>query len=169
VSHQYSPGVLRPALALLLALTVLMLGSGCASTPSMTADDAVAYTRNALTEIGLREVQIVDGPRQGEYGTRQIPVWEVEATVDGGQVALAIERQGSYIRFVRDVANNGGPLLNQQQVDQLSGYSDNPAADRRRDRTVVPGVVAAVLLSLTVAALAGLSFRRTAARRSRAE
>ena len=160
--------MLRPALVLLFALTVGMVGTGCASSPTMTADDAVVYTRDALTEIGLREVQVIDGPREAEYGTRQIPVWEIEAAVDGGRVALAIEREGSYVRFVRDVADNGGPLLSQQQVDQLSGYSDNPAADRRRDRLVVPGVVAAVLLSLTVAALVSLSLRRTAARRAMA-
>ena len=161
--------MLRLALILLAALTVVMVGSGCVSSPSMTTDDAVAYTQSALTEIGLRDVQIIDEPRAGEYGTRQIPVWEVEAAVDGGQVTLAIEREGSYVRFVRDVADTGGPLLSQQQVDQLSGYSDNPALDRRRDRLVMPGVVAALLLSLTLAALVSLSFRRAAARRAAAE
>lgn len=160
MTHRYSPGVVRPGFAAIVALGVLLVSPACADSPSMTEEDAATYTRGALREIGLREIQIVEGPRPGTYGATGIPVWEVEAVVDGGRVEMAIERDGSYVRFVRDVADTGGPLLTQQQIDELSEYSDNPAADRRRDQLFVPGVVAGVLLSLTVAALVGVALQR---------
>lgn len=139
---------------LLAPLTLLAVASvgACGTAPAMTEADAADYTLDALEAAGLDDVS-VDDVVAAQYGTDGTPVWQTESTVDGGEVLLAIERDGRYVLFVRDVAVDGGPLLTDEQVDVLEAFSANPAADRARRRVRGPGVVAAGLLVVVAVGL----------------
>lgn len=129
----------------------LLLGVACSRQPAMTAADARAYTEGALAAIGLRNVTVAPEITPATYGSDEVPVWETRATVDGGTVELSIEREGVYVRFVRDAATGGGSLLTDQQVAALEDFHADPAGDRRAEATRAPATLAALLLLLVVA------------------
>ena len=127
----------------------------------MNGGDARSFAHKALTHIGLRAVRVSPHVTLARYRSparrsQPVQVWRTHSTVaSGGTVDLYVTRRGDSAVFVRDVAASGKPLLSDSQFRKLQGYRLNPAADRARDRVLVPAVASIVLL---VAAGSGLFF-----------
>jgi hypothetical protein len=150
----------RGRVALWAAVGLLVAGAACRQ-PAMHAGDARSFARKALTHIGLRTVRVSPEVTLARYRSparrsQPVQVWRTHSTVaGGGTVDLYVTRRGDSAVFVRDVAPGGKPLLSDRQFRRLQEFRLNPAADRARDRVLVPAVVSVVLL---VAAGSGLFF-----------
>jgi hypothetical protein len=127
----------------------------------MTGADARSFARKALTHIGLKSVRVSPDVTLARYRSparknQPVQVWRTHSTVaGGGTVDLYVSRRGDSAIFVRDVAAGGKPLLSDRQFQQLQRFRLNPAANRARDRVLVPAVASIVLL---VGAGSGLFF-----------
>jgi hypothetical protein len=117
----------------------------------MTADEAAAFTADALAEIGVRDVRV--SPDVAEATHEGAPVWSVGATVDGGTVRLREHRDAGEAVRVDDVTTGGDPLLTDAQFAALDELTAGLDEDHRREAwaATLAGVAGAAV-ALAVAA-----------------
>ena len=154
---------LRVLVVLAVVLVISLLAGAYAAgrdEPSLTAADAVTFTREALAASGVSAVEVPGEARAEPFmpesgGT--IPVWVVPATVSGRPIELYVARSGSRAVNLDDALPGGGYVLTEEQFKTLEEFRLDPAADQvqeeRRGPAVAAGilaVVAAVALLLTV-------------------
>jgi hypothetical protein len=142
------------AAGLLLALTA------CFDHPAMTREDARSFAKRALQQAGLRTVVVSPQVEATTYKSadprfindKPVAVWMTTSQVDGGTVVLDVQRRGNNAVYVRDTRSDStGPLLTDQQFNELNRFRYDPAGDRHR-RHVRPWAIPAVVLILLVGA-----------------
>lgn len=126
---------------------------------------ARAFTREALEDAGLEGVEVADRVRETDYRPRTfapddapLRVFRTTARTAGGTVELLVHAPSGRAVYLRDVATDGGPLLDDAQYRRLRAFSwsdEADAADRRR----LAGAAAAALVVLTALATALLARR----------
>lgn len=147
-----------------LVVTGLLLG-GCGSPAAMSGEDARVFTRRALTDAGLPEVEVSPEARLDPCGRTGPLSWRTASRVTagaGGTVELCVERRGNRAVFVKDIGpGDVGPLLSDDQFRRLQAFRASPAAERRRNE-VLGGASGAAVLVVAVG-LVTLRFRRRSA------
>ena len=156
--------VSRSILAVLLlciAATVTVLASEWTSEPDeFDRAGARAFTQQALEHAGLEEVEVAGPVRETEYRPRTfapddppLSVFRTTARAEGGAVELLVHAPSGRAVYLRDVADDGGPLLTDDQYRRLRAFTwddEADAADRRR----LAGTAGVVLLGLAAIATA---------------
>lgn len=141
-------------------LALLLLGS-CASEAAMSAKDARAFARKALTSLGLTGVRVSSDTTRSRYRSPDprfskdpaVEVWQTHSDADGGMVDLYVQRRGDNAVYVKDSATAGGHLLSDAQFRKLEKFRYNPALDRLRHSQRTVGIPAIILLVAVAGAL----------------
>lgn len=149
------------ALALLVVVVVVGLVAGTYAVnqdpPAMTADEARAFTRAALTAVEARNPMVGEGEVRADgftpEGSEPIPVWVVPATVSGQPLELYVMRAGDRAVNLDDALPEGGFVLPSDQFAALELFRLDLAGERVRESRQGPALVAGVLIALVGVAL----------------
>jgi len=149
---------MRGVLVLGVVMAGLVMGTACVDADSeLTAADARTFTERALEDADVGRIRVGRKVEAGvfrpESSGNPVPVWETSASVSGGNVVLFVTRRGNRAVYLNDVSDGGGALLSDEQFRRLDRFRFNPAADRQRDRLVLPGLIATLFLVGTVVLL----------------
>lgn len=129
----------------------------------LTRDEAAAFAADALGRIGLDDVRVDPSVEATTYRPSstgdgddggEVPVWSVLATVDGGTVRLLVHEEAGEAVRVEDQADDGGPLLSDDQFAELDAITAGVDTEWRRlagaaTLAGVAGAAVAVALAVT--------------------
>lgn len=150
---------LRVLIVLAVVLVVSLVAGAYAAAqdePSLTAADAVTFTRQALAESGVKNFEVVGEVRAEPFkpeGSDTIPVWVVPATVSGRPIELYVAQSGDRAVNLDDALPDGGYVLTEEQFKALERFRFDPAAERVQDRRRGPAVAAGILAVVVAVAL----------------
>jgi hypothetical protein len=123
------------------------------------------FTRQALEHAGLRRVEVEGAVEATRYRPRTfapddppLEVFRTIARTEGGTVELLVHPGSGRAVYLRDVAADGGPLLDDAEYRRLRDFEVTGEADEA-DRRRTWGSVGAGLVSLTAIGTAFLARR----------
>ena len=122
----------------------------------LSDDEAAVFAATALADLGFRGVQVDPAVLPTTY--EGAAAWDVRARVDGGSVRLVVHEEAGEAVFVEDVADDGGPLLTDEQFTELDAADAGLDAAHRSDAWVV--TIAGVAGAAVAATVAGAVARR---------
>jgi hypothetical protein len=162
-------------LLVVATLGALAVAPGCAKKAPMSAEDARAFTAQALARIGYSNALVDGNPSRAFYKSPDpryssdtpIEVWRTKAALPDGEVELYVARRGDSAVFVRDSRVGGERLLSDSQFRALARFRMNPADSRRREDQRDVGAAAVALVVIIAAALFGTVLTGAADRRQR--
>ena len=119
---------------------------------------ARAFTQQALEDAGLREVEVGPDVEPTDYRPRTfapddppLQVFRTTARAEGGTVELLVHAPTGRAVYLRDVATDGGALLDDEQYRRLRAFAWTDEADLA-DRRRLAGSAAAAVLTLAAGA-----------------
>ena len=155
------------SLAAALVACVVVAGAVLAARWRSEADEfdratARAFTLEALEDAGLEAVDVARPVESTRYRPRTfapddppLPVFRTTARVEGGTVELLVHPGSGRAVYLKDVATDGGPLLDDAQYRRLRDFAWTEAADvaeRRRSFGAVAGAALALAAGGTLVA-----------------
>ncbi len=138
--------------ALVAGIVVAVVDLTDGDPPALTPPDAVTFTRRALSAAGVAGAVVDPAPRPGRFtpeGSDPVEVWIVPVDVEGQHIELYVPRRGDRAVNLDDEIAPGQFLLSDGQFDALKRFRLDLHQERLRQRQVVPGAVAGILVLLT--------------------
>ena len=126
--------------------------------PDLDADDARAYTENALEHLGFGKVVVAPRVAATVYnpqsGGEPIRVWQTAATVEGGRVQLLVQRDAGVAVFVEDRTSDGTEqLLTDEQFRELAEYEHDSPLDDHIRRNVIASIAGVLVVAVAASAI----------------
>lgn len=152
----------------------LIAGAYAAGTddPALTADEAVTFTREALSSVGAQRVEVSNDVRAETFtpeGRDPIAVWVVPATVSDQPLELYVAQQGGRAVNLDDALPDGGFVLTEEQFAALEQFRLDLAGQRVAEQRRIPATAAGVLVVVVGVALLLLVVTGRSSRRAEPE